>query len=159
LFIPSLAGGCTNLNLRGAFVGLNLGHNKADLIRSTMEGISLGLRLPFDKLGSMAAKASEMRVVGGGGKSRLWRQILADVYNTKIVLTNVDEEAAALGAAIVGGVAVGLWKDFSVVDEITKVVSVSEPNPESVQKYNEILPIFKLASEQMETVSDRLAEL
>lgn len=159
LFIPSLTGGPTNPNLRGAFVGLNLGHNKADLIRSTMEGISLGLRLPFDKLGSMAVKASEMRVVGGGGKSRLWRQILADVYNTKIVLTNVDEEAAALGAAIVGGIAVGLWKDFSVVDEITKVVSVSEPSPESVQKYNQILPIFKLASEQMETVSDRLAEL
>jgi len=159
LFISSLAGGATNPNLRGGFLGLSLGHTKADLIRAAMEGISLELRLLFDKFRAKGVKPAEMRVVGGGAKSRLWRQILADVYNTEIVLTNIGQEAAALGAAIVGGVAVGLWKDFTVVDEISKVISVSEPNPENVQKYEEILPIFKLASEQMGTISDRLAEL
>lgn len=148
-----------NPNLKGAFLGLDIGHSKADLIRSAMEGIALDLRLILDEFKSMGVKASEMRIVGGGGKSTLWRQILADVYNTKMLLTTVGEETAALGAAIVGGVAVGLWKDFTVVDEISQVVSVSEPKPENVQKYEELLPIFKLASEEMAKVCDRLAEL
>ncbi|MEA1964850.1 MAG: FGGY-family carbohydrate kinase [Candidatus Aerophobetes bacterium] len=162
LFLPSLMGGGTlhlNPNLRGAFLGLDIGHNKADLIRSAMEGITLDMRLILDEFKSMGVKVPEMRVVGGGGKSKLWRQILADVYNTKIILTNIGQEAAALGAAVVGGVAVGLWKDFTVVDKITRVVSVSEPNPENVQKYEEILPIFKSASEQMGKVCGQLAEL
>lgn len=162
LFLPSLMGGGTihlNPNLKGAFLGLDIGHSKADLIRSTMEGIALDLRLILDEFKSMGVKASEMRIVGGGGKSSLWRQILANVYNTRMLLTTVGEETAALGAAIIGGVAVGLWKDFTIVDEISKVVSVSEPQPENVQKYEEILPIFKLASEEVAKVCDRLAEL
>jgi sugar (pentulose or hexulose) kinase len=162
LFLPSFAGGGTlhlNPNLRGAFLGLSLGHSKIDLIRCAMEGISFDMRLILDEFKSMGVKVSEMRIVGGGGKSKLWRQILADVYNTKIILTNIGQEAAALGAAVVGGVAVGLWKDFTVVDKITRVVSVSEPNPKNVQKYEDILPIFKFASEQMGKVCDRLAEI
>ena len=60
--------------------------------------------------------SGEMVVVGGGSRSTLWRQILADCLEVDIVKTNVGQEAGSLGAAAVAAVACGLWSDFSRVD-------------------------------------------
>lgn len=162
LFNPSLGGGMPmdkSANIRGAFMGLDLGHTRADVIRSSMEGITLGLRLCLDDLRKMTEVSDEMLLVGGGSKSALWRQIYADGYNIRVVKSNVDQQAAALGAAAVAAVGTGLWSDFDKIDSIHKIEEVVEPIPENVEAYEKILGIFKKASDYQAELGDLLMSL
>ncbi|HJW90192.1 MAG TPA: FGGY-family carbohydrate kinase [Anaerolineales bacterium] len=159
LFNPSLAGGTSqdySVHLRGAYMGIDLKHGKADLIRAAMEGIAMNLRLRLDLLREYCELEDEILLVGGGSKSKLYRRIFADVYNTRIVKTNIDQDAAALGAAAVAAVGCGVWKDFSRIDEIHQVVEVVEPDGENNAKYEKLLPTFEYASECQAKISDAL---
>ncbi|MHB8065968.1 MAG: xylulokinase, partial [Ruminiclostridium sp.] len=96
LFNPSLAGGTSqdaSVNIRGAYMGIDLKHGKGELIRSCMEGIALNLRIRLDVLRKYCNLQEEMLLVGGGSKSALYRRIFADAYNTKIIKTNIDQDA------------------------------------------------------------------
>ena len=160
IFNPSLAGG--NLldaspNIRGAFMGLDLGHTRADLIRSSMEGVAFGLRVALDELRRLTRVADEMTVVGGISRSKLWRQMLADVYQMNIVKTNIDQQAAALGAAAVAAVGTGIWSDFNKIDEIHAVEDVAEPISENSAAYSRLLPIYKKAGQMHAEIGDMLA--
>lgn len=160
LFNPSLAGGSSldpSPNIRGAFLGLDLGHTQADVIRAALEGIALNLRLALDELRCLGGIGSEMVVVGGGSRSPLWRQILADVLEIDIVKTNVGQEAGSLGAAAVAAVACGLWDNFNRIDPVHHLEAVSRPNPVSVRIYRELLPVFRQARLDQARLGDRLA--
>lgn len=160
LFNPSLMGGSTihpTPNIRGAYFGLSLSHTKADMIRAAMEGVAMDLRLVLDVFRGMGIKAEEMRIVGGGSKGALWRQIFADVYKSSIILTNVGQEAAALGAATVGAVGTGMWKDFSMVDTIAKTVEVTRPMAENTRAYEKLLPIHRFATDKLLEIGDMMA--
>ena len=161
LFNPSLAGGTSldeSPNIRGAFIGLDLGHGQKEVIRSVMEGVAMGLRLTLDELRELTQISEEMIVVGGGSKSSLWRQIYADVYNMRIVKTNIDQQAAALGAAAVAAVGSGLWENFDVIDEIHETESITEPIAENTSVYEKLLPTFRLASKYHCELGDMLSE-
>jgi xylulokinase len=148
LFNPSLAGGSSlepSANIRGAFLGLDLGHVQADVIRAALEGIALNLRLALDALRNLGEVGTEMVVVGGGSRSALWRQIYADVYNMRIVKSDVDQQAAALGAAALAAVGAGLWSDFRRIDEIHQAIDVAEPIPEHARVYDHLLGVFTKA--------------
>ena len=155
IFNPSLLGGSTiesSPKIRGAFVGLGLHHSKNDLVRSVLEGIAMDQRLALDIYREMGIKAGEIRMVGGGSKSKVWRQIYADVFNSKIIITNIGQEAAALGAGIIGAIGVGVWDNFSIIDKITKIIDICEPIEKNVSSYEEILKVFKF-------INIRLAEI
>ncbi|MHB0959472.1 MAG: xylulokinase [Pirellulaceae bacterium] len=162
LFNPSLAGGSSldaSPAIRGAFLGLDLGHAQADLVRATLEGIALNLRLVLDALRRLGKVGPEMVVVGGGSRSGLWRQILADALQVDIVKTNVGQEAGSLGAAAIAAVAVGLWDDFNRVDQLHHVESVTRPNPAHRDVYDKLLPVFRQASLDQARLGDALAAL
>jgi xylulokinase len=145
LFNPSMAGGSSlepSPHLRGAFVGLDLGHTRADVIRATLEGIAMNLRLALDELRRLAKVADEMIVLGGASRSPLWRQILADAFEIDILKTNVGQDAGSLGAAAIAAVACGLWRDFSRIHQVHRIESVSHPEPNNVQVYRRLLPVF-----------------
>jgi xylulokinase len=162
LFNPSLGGGTSldaSINIRGAFLGLDLRHTQADLIRAAMEGITMGLRLALDALQKLTPLSDEILVVGGGSRSLLWRQIYADVYNLKIIKTTVDQQAAALGAAALAAVGTGLWPDFDIIDDIHQIESVIPPIPEHVRVYERLLPIFAKAAQYQAELGDLLAAM
>jgi xylulokinase len=162
LFNPSLMGGSTihpSPHIRGAYIGLGLSHQKSDLIRSVMEGVALDLRMVLDAFRSLGITANEIRIVGGGSKSPLWRQIFSDIYDARIIRTNVGQEAAALGAATIGGVGVGIWKDFSIVDEILEVIDILSPEPDNVSEYKKVLTLYKYTVEKLLEIGERMAEL
>ena len=162
LFNPSLAGGSSlepSANIRGAFLGLDLGHTQADLIRATLEGIALNLRLALEALRNLGKVGLEMVAVGGASRSPLWRQILADVLEIDIVKTSVGQEAGALGAAAVAAVACGLWNDFHAIDQIHQPEAVTRPNPGNVSVYRQLLPIFTQARLDQARLGDSLAAL
>jgi xylulokinase len=162
LFNPSLAGGTSqdySVNLRGAYMGLDLKHTRADLIRAAMEGIAMNLRLRLDVLKKYCKIDEEILLVGGGSKSKLYRRIFADVYNARVLKTNIDQDAGALGAAAIAAVGSGLWKDFDRIDEIHKSIEAVDPDTENNRSYEKLLPIFEYASECQAKISDRIFNL
>jgi len=160
LFNPSLAGGSSldaSPAIRGAFLGLDLRHTQADVVRATLEGIALNLRLVLDELRRLGEMGREMVVVGGGSCSQLWRQVLADALQVDIVKTNVGQEAGALGAAAVAAVGVGLWNDFSRVEQVHRVESVTRPDAGNMDVYNRLLPVFRQACRDQAHLGNALA--
>lgn len=159
LFNPSLAGGTSqdgSVHIRGAYIGLDLKHGKPELIRAAMEGVAMNLRLRLDLLRKYTRLEDEILFVGGGAKSRFYLGIFADVFNTRILKTNIDQDAGALGAAAIAAVGSGLWLDFSRIDQIHKVVELVEPNQENNRQYEKLLPVFDLATGYLAKISEAL---
>lgn len=125
LFLPYLTGERTPHpapHARGAFVGLTVRHGKAHLTRAVLEGVSYALRDSLELIKGLGLGATQVRVSGGGARSALWRQILADVFNTEIVTVNVTE-GAAFGAALLAGVGAGLYS--SVEDACARTIRIT----------------------------------
>lgn len=162
IFNPSLAGGSgldKSANVRGCFTGLDLRHTKADIIRATMEGVSMNLRLALNVLEENVKLSDDMLLVGGGGKSPFWRSLFASIYEKNILETNVGQDAGSLGAAAVAAVGAGLWENFDHVKKIHKLKNRVEPKPEDVAVYHQIMPMFEKICDVQSDVGDMLAEL
>ncbi len=156
-FIPSLAGGTTqdpSVNIRGGYIGLDLKHGQPELIRSAMEGIAMNLRLRLDLLRKHTKLEDEILFVGGGAKSRFYLGIFADVFNTKIVKTNIDQDAAALGAAALAAVGCDLWPNFLQIDNIHQTQEEINPTAINNEKYEKLLLIFERIVQFQSTIGD-----
>ncbi len=159
LFNPSLAGGSSqepSPRIRGAFSGIDLRHTRADLVRAGMEGIALNLGAVLEVLRQFVPLSPEMLMVGGGSKSALWRQIFADVYRMDCVKTNVDQDAASLGAAALAAVGAGLWEGFGMVDRAHEVQAVQRPVPGNVERYRRLMPAFEMQRRHQAQLGDLL---
>lgn len=127
-FLPALSGAMTprwNPRMRGAFTGLAMSHNRADLARAVLEGCAFALRDITDRFAGLGLGAGEIRVVGGGARSALWMQIKADVTG-RVVRGVVAREATALGAAMLAGVAAGFFADLpEAADRMVELAPVA----------------------------------
>lgn len=162
LFLPYLLGERSphwNPLARAAFVGLAMPHSRAELVRAVLEGVAFNLRHIVDILRGQGAKVEAMRIIGGGGKSALWRQILADVYNLPILRPSLSAEATALGAAIAGGVGVGLYPDYGVARDLIPVTAAEKPNPDTRPRYEALYELFKESYIALEPIYQKLAAL
>jgi xylulokinase len=162
LFNPSLAGGTSqdySIHIRGAYMGLDLKHGRADLIRAAMEGIAMNLRQRLDLLRKYVKIQDAVLLVGGGSKSALYRRIFADAYNTPVLKTNIDQDAGALGAAAIAAVGCGLWENFEKIDQIHKNVELVQPDPENNRVYEKLLTIFDQAAIYQANLSEQLYKL
>jgi len=147
IFLPYLLGERSpymNPQARGVFFGLSLKHHRAHLIRAVMEGVVFALRDCLEVFEELGIKIEQIIASGGGAKSRVWRQIQADVFNKEISMTQSIEQAA-IGAAILSGVGVGIYKDTE--EGCKKVVKLKEekikPVPENVDIYNQQFKIYQ----------------
>jgi len=162
LFLPYLQGERSphwNPKARGGFVGLQVTHTRADLIRATLEGISMNLRTILQSFLDANAHIDEVILIGGGAKGALWRQILADVFGRPALRPRLLDEATSLGAAIAGGVGVGLFHDFSIVKQCIEIVDRHVPNPEARAVYDQLYPIFLKSYNALVPVFDQLHEV
>lgn len=113
LFLPYLTGERTpypDPNARGVFFGLTLRHSKAHMTRAVLEGVTYGLRDSVELMRNLGISIDQVRASGGGAKSPFWRQLLADNFNAEIAMVNATE-GAAFGAALLAGVASGVYRD------------------------------------------------
>ena len=94
--------------------------------------------------------------VGGGAKNPLWRQIFADVYNVKIEKPDYTDEATSMGAAVTGGVGIGMFKSFDILDRFFRIEDVTEPIAENHEKYAKLLPLFDELYERLEPMFDKI---
>lgn len=160
LFLPHLLGERApywNPAARGAFVGLAMPHGRGEAARATLEGVAFHLRLILDALREQGAVVGAMRLIGGGAKSALWRQILADVLGLPILLPALTAEATSLGAAIAGGVGVGLYPDYSVAGRLIPVHAAERPQPAAAAIYGEMLALYAETYRALEPIFARLA--
>jgi xylulokinase len=122
LFLPYLSGERTpypDPNARGVFFGLNLEHTRAAMARAVIEGVSFGLRDSLELILSLGVPVRQIRLTGGGARSVLWQQILADVLEQSVHVVNATQ-GAAFGAALLAGVGAGIFT--SVEDACNKTI-------------------------------------
>jgi xylulokinase len=140
LFQPYLAGERTphaDPLARGAFVGLTHRHDRGALARAVLEGVAYGLRDSLEVLRSLGCRLEVGRASGGGARSALWLEIVASVLGLPLERT-VVEEGAAHGAALLGGVAGGVFADaHEAVAACVRVRETIEPDPDWERFYSE----------------------
>ncbi len=158
LFLPYLAGERTphvDPHARGAFVGLSLRHDRGALVRAVLEGVAYGLRDSLEILRALGCRLDVGRVSGGGARSELWLRIVASVLGLPLERT-AAEEGAAYGAALLGGVAGGVFADVeeavascvSVRDTIEPVPAWEEIYAEGYARYRALYPALEPLEER-----------
>jgi xylulokinase len=159
LFLPYMLGERTprwNPKAKGAFVGLSLATRREDMLRAVMEGITMNLAIIVD-IFRQHVPIDAITVIGGGAKGAVWRQMMADIYDCRIEKLNVLEEATSMGAAVIGGVACGAFKDFEVIHQFIHVDDVAVPNPPDQAVYRRRMPIFEKCYHAMVDVFEELS--
>lgn len=149
-FLPYLTGERCPHNdpsARGSWSGLHLAHGRGHLARSVFEGVCFGLRDGLELLRGLGASGKEVRVTGGGAKSALWLQILADVFESPCVTLESDE-GPAFGAALLAGVGIGLWGTAaeacaSAVRSKSSIQPSGQSYGEAYKRYRDLYPLVK----------------
>ncbi|HUW65303.1 MAG TPA: xylulokinase [Spirochaetia bacterium] len=146
LFLPYLLGERTphpDPAARGGFIGLTMRHHKGHMVRAILEGVAFGLRDSLELLHKGGVMVKEIRVSGGGARSRLWRHILASVFKYPVTTVN-SMEGPALGAALLAGVGVGIYSSVETAcSDIIKVTSREEAVPGEVNAYEQVYALYK----------------
>jgi xylulokinase len=145
-FLPYLTGERTphpDPHARGAFVGLTVRHGLPHLTRSVLEGVAFGLRDGFELLkGAGLNDLTQVRLTGGGARSPLWRQILADVFSTQIATVN-SLEGAAFGAALLAATGAGVFPSVEAACDATiQVTSTLDPGQDQ-PVYEKAYPVYR----------------
>lgn len=161
LFLPYLLGERAprwNPNARAVFLGLTIRHTRADMIRAIMEGVAMNLRVILDAFREQDADITSIRAIGGGVSGRLWSGIMADMYGIPIQRLTILEEATSMGAAVVGGVGVGLYPDFTIAERMNSVDEIIQPNPENQPTYDHLYKVFEASYTALEPIYAMLAK-
>jgi xylulokinase len=146
-FLPYLTGERTphpDPLARAAFVGLTVRHGMEHCTRAVLEGVAFGLKDIFELMKAAGlTRIEQVRVSGGGARSALWRQILADVFGATLVSVNTTE-GAAYGAALLAAVGAGQWADVESACEATiQVTGQVTPADAQVNAYRSVYEIYR----------------
>lgn len=163
IYLPYLMGERTphlDPNAKGVFFGLSARHTKRDMLRAVMEGVGYSLKDCMEIIKDMGIDVTEVRASGGGGKSKLWRQIQADLFNTEVVTIN-SSEGPALGVALLAGVGAGVYSSVQEACEtVIKVVSKQQTVADDSDVYRKYYDVYKALypalKEQFKAVGDIL---
>jgi xylulokinase len=160
VLLPCLMGAMTptwNAAARGTFAGFTLAHRREHFVRAVLEASAYGLRDIVDQMRQMGLPLEEIRAVGGGSRSRTWRQIKADVTGLPVTLPQTSE-TTALGAAMLALVGLGAFGSLSeAAQRAVRVVETLEPDRAAQARYEDyyqfyratyfaLLPVFEHAA-------------
>ncbi len=152
-FLPYLMGERSphnNPNARGTFIGMTMDTTRADLTQAVLEGVAFALRDSFEVAKDLGIRIERTKICGGGAKSPLWKQIIANVLNIKVDVLE-SEEGPSMGGAMLAAVACGEYgsveeiadrlvqgaahSHHQIADRLVKVVDTVEPEPALAEKY------------------------
>jgi xylulokinase len=131
-FLPYLLGERAPLwdpSVRGTFVGLARHHRPEHLVRACLEGVAFNLYGTFLALVEIGGPIDVIDAIGGGARSDVWLRIMADTWGVRVRRRSIVDEANSLGAAVVGGIAVGLIDDWSAATALSSIEATFEPDP------------------------------
>ena len=159
IFLPYLLGERSprwNPDAKGAFIGLTLEHKRSDILRALMEGVTVNLSIILDIFREQIP-ISEITVIGGGAKGDVWRRIMADVYQADVLRPNCLEEATSMGAAIIGGVGSGAFKNFDVAGRFIEVLDRTRPDAAKAGVYAEAKQLMNDSYDALSPLFPRFA--
>jgi xylulokinase len=147
-----------NPYLRGDFIGINGQHSMNHFARSVLEGVAFSLRDCFQVVESLGQPIETLYLIGGGAKSKLWRQILCDVLGRPLVKPCVED--AAFGAAMLAGVAVGVFPNWeTAAQQCAQIETVLYPDPAAHELYNDYFEIYRAITHDMTRHYHTLAQI
>lgn len=149
VFLPYMAGERSpiwDLDAKGVYYGIDFKKTKGHFVRAALEGVGYSLKHNLDIAEKKGAKVAELRAMGGAANSRLWTQIKADITGKRIVVPSSDT-ATTLGAAILAGIGVGVYRSYEEAVEMTvKVTRIHEPDMEKhrthLKNYDTYLSLY-----------------
>jgi xylulokinase len=127
---------------RGVFFGLTLRHGQGDLVRAVQEGVAFAAYDAYQVLAELGVRSQRITVAGGGAKSRLWRQIIADVFG-KPVQPLLTGEQSALGAVLLAGSGAGLFDLVETAGRWAQLGAETQPDPDRHAFYMERFAAFQ----------------
>jgi len=157
IFHPYLTGELTphaNPLLKGSFIGVSAGHTKAHFARAVMEGVAMSLLDSINYLKEKGVKIGSFAyIIGGGAKSKVWRQIVADALD--LTLMQTENNDSSFGSAMCAGIYAGFFKDFDDASKkCQKIVGKTEPIAENTEKYAKIFKKYKKISQFLVELTD-----
>lgn len=161
LFLPYLLGERSpwyDLKASGAFLGIRQGVTYGDFYRAVLEGVSMNLQILL-KIMQEATEIRNIVLIGGGGKSVIWREILADIFQKNILLPENIEEGTSIGGALIAGVGIGLFEDYSCAKKFLKIKQNISPNPEYEELYKKKQDIFEQSYYALKEINKELYQM
>jgi len=162
IILPFLMGERTpiwDVNARGVIFGLSLNHTKGHIVRAMMEAVAYAMYDSYRLIKDSGLKISYPLILNeGGAKSKLWRQIITDVFNVQTALVK-RRTGAPFGDAILAGVATGIFRDFSVAKEWSEYIDPMEPSQDNHERYMEYFALYKRIYEHVKDDFKELARL
>ncbi|HHY45792.1 MAG TPA: FGGY-family carbohydrate kinase [Firmicutes bacterium] len=127
---------------RGVMIGLSLSHGRGHIIRALMEAVGYGVAHNIQLVRDAGIEVKEpIGLVEGGAKSRLWRQIIADITGMEAVYMG-NVQGAPFGDCVVAGVGVGVFKNYEFIKDWVSAVERRLPDPENVARYKELMKVY-----------------
>ena len=162
IFLPYMMGERTphlDANAKGVLFGLTGRHTRADVIRAVLEGVAYSLKDSFLIFDEMKVSTSQVRASGGGGRSGLWRQIQADIFNKEICTVAADE-GAAFGAALMAAVGTGGFGSLEqACQQAIRLTNFTAPKSENVPRYQDYYEIYRALYGALKPNFDRVTEV
>jgi xylulokinase len=161
LFLPYLMAERTpwwDPDVKGAFLGLSLKTKRSELFKAVIEGICYNLNIIKD-IYQDNYPFQNMRVFGGLAKSDIILQILADITGLELDIPNYLEEATSMGAAVIGGVGVGLFPSFSVIDNFIKITKTIYPDHKNNIIYDKYKYLLELGYYSLQELNQELTKI
>lgn len=161
IFHPYLAGERAplwNANARGSFFGLTLSHQKEHMIRAALEGVLYNLYTVYLALIEvMNETPNTIKATGGFAKSEVWRQMMADIFDTDVIVPE-SYESSCLGACVLGLKALGDIEDYSIIENMVGTTYAHQPNQDTVNMYQQLVTIFINLSRTLEDRYEEIAD-
>lgn len=154
LFLPYLNGERSprwNPAASGSFLRIHMQHKKEDYIRAVLEGVAMNLDLIL-KAYRRYLPVEQMILIGGGAKGRELTRILSDVLQVSLIRSNHVEEATSMAAAVIGGIGVGVYRDFSAIKNFIQFQQPVEPDGKLAKMYDDMKVLFDKAYYALESI-------
>lgn len=149
LFLPFLFGSATSPDARGAFVGLSGWHGKAHMLYALYEGVAFEHRRHIERLRAAGANFERATLSGGGSRSGVWRQMFADIIGVPVTVAEC-QETGALGAAIAGGVAGGIFPSLEAgISAMVRKTQTHEPDASRAGLFEHRYRLFRELAEEL----------
>ncbi len=161
LFLPYLRGERVpwwNPEARGSFIGLRGETSRGDMMRAVLEGVAMNLKFPLDTLREHFP-VTDITLLGGGANNPAWNHIMADIYGATLYIMRDSELATSRGAAIVGGVGIGMFKDYGAARDMFAVSRTVRPSAENAAYYAKLFELFRAGYAGTRETMEGLARL
>ncbi len=144
--------------LRGSFTGVSMSHTKSHFTRAVLEGVGYSLRDGMSVMRELDAQIGDIRIIGGGSASPLWRQILADILGVEV--TKMERDDSSLGSAMLAGVGIGAFSSFQeAARKCVRVQSATAPDPSMHEQYSRSFRIYKEIQQALVEVNHEISSL